>query len=311
MSKRLILFILAPVLIVLCALGLYARDPAPLDAESFAALYTEPAPSIDGPRQVYHLGHSLVGRDMPAMLAQLAGEGHGFASQLGWGATLRSHWDPDVPVNGFEQENAHDKYRDAHEAVGSGAYDALVLTEMVEIADAVRYHDTPVHLHNWERKAHAQGAAVYLYETWHPLNDPVGWLTRLDRDRQLYWEDAVLRPALARADEPRPIYVIPGGQVMAAFARALEEEGPVGPLESYSDLFSDNIHFNDYGAYLMALTHYAVLYQRAPIGLPHQLLRADGTSADDPGLQAAALMQRVVWDVVSNSPMTGVPAAFQ
>lgn len=311
MSKRLILFVLAPALVVLGALGLYARDPAPMDAARFAALYTKPAPSVDGPRQIYHLGHSLIGRDMPAMLAQLAGEGHGFASQLGWGATLRSHWDPDVPVNGFEQENAHDKYRDAHEAVGSGDYDALVLTEMVEIADAVRYHDTPVYVRNWEQKAHAQGAAVYLYETWHPLNDPVGWLTRLDRDRQLYWEDAVLRPALARADEPQPIYVIPGGQVMAAFARALEDQGPVGPLTSYSDLFSDNIHFNDYGAYLMALTHYAVLYQRAPTGLPHQLLRADGTPADDPGLQAAALMQRVVWDVVSTSPMTGVPAAFE
>jgi len=131
-------------------------------------------------------------------------------------------------------------------------------------------------------------------------------LIRLDHDLGLYWEDAILRPALARAETPHPIYVIPGGQVMAAFARALETQGPVGPLASHEDLFSDDIHFNDYGAYLIALTHYAVLYQQSPVGLPHQLLRADGTYADDPGAEAARLMQNVVWDVVTSMPRTGV-----
>lgn len=94
---------------------------------------------------------------------------------------------------------------------------------------------------------------------------------------------------------------------MAAVSRALEEGGPIGPLTSHRDLYRDEIHFNDLGAYLMALTHFAVLYQRSPVGLPHALLRADGTSADDPGPEAAALMQRIVWDVVTQAPTTGVP----
>ena len=306
MLKRIALFVIAPVLAGLAALGLYARDPAPLDTETFEALYAAPAPKPEGPRQVFHIGHSLVGRDMPAMLAQLAGEGHEYASQLGWGATLQSHWDPDVPINGFAEENAHDKYRDAHEAVASGDYDTLVLTEMVEIKDAIRYFDSATHVANWAGKAQERDMAVYLYETWHPLNDEAGWMTRLDQDLGLYWEGALLRPALARLDPPRPIYVIPAGQVMAAFARALEEQGAVGPLTSHADLFGDDIHFNDYGAYLVALTHYAVLYQQSPVGLPQQLLRADGTPADDPGAEAAALMQNVVWDVVTSMPRTGV-----
>ena len=125
---RLWLILLAPVLFLLGLFGLTARAPAPLDPVAFAALYDRAAPVPGGARQVYHLGHSLVGRDMPAMLAQLAGPGHGYASQLGWGAALRSHWEPDVAVNGFETENAHPAWRDAHEAVGSGDYDALVLT---------------------------------------------------------------------------------------------------------------------------------------------------------------------------------------
>ncbi|MGJ8587641.1 MAG: hypothetical protein ACSHXW_05760 [Yoonia sp.] len=306
MFKRIALLVIAPALAVMAALGLYARDPAPLDKDTFEALYAEPAPRPDGPRQVFHIGHSLVGRDMPAMLAQLAGEGHDYASQLGWGATLKSHWEPDVAINGFAEENAHEKYRDAHEAVESGDYNALVLTEMVEIKDAIRYFDSPAYVSRWTEKAQTHDLPVFLYETWHPLNDEAGWLTRLDQDLGLYWEDAILRPALARAETPRPIYVIPGGQVMAAFARALETQGPVGPLASHEDLFSDDIHFNDYGAYLIALTHYAVLYQQSPVGLPHQLLRADGAPADDPGLDAARLMQETVWNVVTALPRTGV-----
>ncbi len=309
MSKRLVLVILAPVLLILGALGLYSRDPAPLDAETFNALYASPAAHPGGKRQIFHLGHSLVGRDMPAMLAQLAGDGHGYASQLGWGATLKSHWDPDEPINGFDTENAHPAYRDAHEVVASGDYDALVVTEMVEITAAIRYHDSPVYLGHWVQKAQEQGMAIYLYETWHPLDDETGWLERIDRDRKLYWEDAIMRPALARLETPQPIYVIPGGQVMAAVSRFLSEQGPIGPLTTHDDLFSDQIHFNDYGAYLMALTHYAVLYQRSPVGLPHELLRADGTPIDDIGAEAAAAMQRIVWDVVSQSPMTGVPVS--
>jgi len=306
MSKRLILILFAPVLVVLGALGLYARDPAPLETEAFEALYTTPAPLPAGPRHVFHIGHSLVGRDMPAMLAQLVGDGHDYASQLGWGATLKSHWDPDEPINGFAEENAHDKYRDAHEAVESGDYDALVLTEMVEIKDAIAYFDSPRMLHNWADKAQDFGLPVYFYETWHPLDTPEGWRMRLDRDLGMYWEGKIIRPALAMADAPAPIYLIPGGQVMAALSDALSQQGPVGPLTSHRDLFSDDIHFNDYGAYLIALTHYAVLYQKSPVSLPHALRRADGTAADAVGPEAARLMQEIVWDVVTSLPRTGV-----
>jgi hypothetical protein len=45
-----------------------------------------PLPAPKGPLKTYHLGHSLVGRDMPAMLAQLAG--HEYHSQLGWSKAL-------------------------------------------------------------------------------------------------------------------------------------------------------------------------------------------------------------------------------
>ena len=94
---------------------------------------------------------------------------------------------------------------------------------------------------------------------------------------------------------------------MARFVREIEARGGVGGIRSRHDLFKDQIHFNGFGAYLMALTHYAVLYGRSPLGLPHEGLRdAKGQPVPSPGAEAADLMQTIVWDVVTAYPRTGV-----
>jgi len=290
----------------------------PLPQAEFDAVYAQPPAPPTKPLRVYHLGHSLVGRDMPAMLAQLAGEGHRYESQLGWGTPLESHWGPESKIAGFERENAHARFRPVREALASGEYDALVLTEMVELRDAIRYHDSAAQLARWAALAREAPRAgkpavrVYLYESWHKLDDPEGWLERLDRDYELLWEGELLRGALARDAQRRPIWVIPAGQVMAAVARAAEA-GEIDGLTRREQLFArdeagaqDPIHLSDLGCYLVALVHYAVLYQRSPEGLAHELLKGDGTPAQAPSASAAATLQRITWQVVSANPRTGI-----
>jgi hypothetical protein len=269
------------------------------DAE-FAALYATPLAPLETPLAVYHLGHSLVGRDMPAMLAQLAG--HSYNSQLGWGASLMNHWTGDIP--GFAEENLAHAFRPAGEALDSGTYPAVVLTEMVELRDAIRWHDSATFLAKWAERAKAANpdTRVYLYETWHRLDDPEGWEARIASDRTALWEEQVLRPAVATTGV---IYVIPGGQVMAALV-VEAEAGRLPGLTNRNDLFSDEIHFNDLGAYAMALTHYAVITGRSPVGLPHSLRRADGSAAKAPAPATARAMQEVVWRVVTGYLLAGV-----
>lgn len=280
-----------------------------LSDTAFAARYATPLTPPTGPMPVYHLGHSLVGRDMPAMLAQLAG--HEYASQLGWGASLQQHWNGDVP--GLAEENAHPHFRPASEAVNHGNYGAIILTEMVELHDAIRYHDSAMSLANWAVMARVANPAVriYLYETWHRLDDPAGWLERIDGDLGTLWEGAVLRPAMAQRNVGT-IHVIPGGQVMAAAVRAIEA-GHVPDLSTRTDLFAtaadgttDPIHLNDLGNYLIALTHFVVLYHRSPVGLPHDLRRADGTPVPPIGPKTAKVLQEVVWRTVARYPLAGV-----
>lgn len=296
----------AALMLLLTACGLDRCTPKPLGDPAMAALYARPAPPPDHPLRVFHLGHSLVGRDMPAMLAELAGAGHAYESQLGWGATLKGHWG-DTEIAGFEGENDHPRYRDAREAVESGAYDALVVTEMVEIRDAIRWFDSPDYLHRWAQRAWKADprTRVYLYETWPRRDDPEGWLARLDADLGRHWEGQILRGALAWPGMEKPIYLIPAGQVMARVVRAAEA-GRIDGIAGADALFRDEIHPGDIGAYLVALTHYAVLYGRSPVGLPHALRRADGAPAKAPSAEAARVMQEIVWETVTHQPLTGV-----
>ncbi len=300
--------------ITLAAGWVFLRGKGP-SAEVVSAAYATPLPTPEGPLRVFHLGHSLVGRDMPAMLAQLAGDGHRYESQLGWGTSLKEHWEPTLPINGFETENDHPHYRDAREAVGSGDYDAVVLTEMVEIKDAIKYHNSAGYLRKWAALARQADPAprLYLYESWHNLDDPKGWLVRLDADLAQYWEDALLLRDLEPDAPHPPMQVIPAGQVLAHFVRSVETMGGLENVQSREDLFQhrddgslDTIHLNDLGVYLVALTHYAVLYHRPPLGLSYRLQRADGSAAVAPGPQVAKLMQKAVWEVVSRYPKTGV-----
>lgn len=289
----------------------------PTDAE-MAALYGESIAPPTRPSRVFHLGHSLVGRDMPAMLEQLAPDGHRHESQLGWGTPLKAHWEPGTPIAGFETENAHPRYRDAREALRSGEYDAVVLTEMLEIRDAIRYFESGRYLAEWAHLAREgnPGVRVYLYETWHGLDDPEGWLERLDRDLPRYWDRRILRPALSADPRARPIFVIPAGQALARFVRRLEGQGGADDLRSREDLFRrnpdgslDTVHLGDLGNYFVALVHFAVLYHRTPVGLPRELRRADGSAAAVPSASAARLMQEAVWEAVTREPMTGVATA--
>jgi len=285
-------------------------DPAALDA-----LYTAPLPPPDKPLRVFHIGHSLVNRQMPLMLENLAGPGHEHGLQIGWGTSLKAHWEPKVTINGFEMEGGHTRHENAREAVDSGQFDVLVLTEAVEIKDSIKYNDSPKYMRYWTRAARAANpqVRVYLYELWHHLNDPKGWLERLEDDLPRHWEGVLLAQGLAHGDTGGPVHVIPAGQVLGRLAREVEARGGVGEMRSREDLFNlndkgerDMIHVSELGNFLVAMTHYAVLYHRPPPVEPPPIIREDGSTMTPPSPELARLMREVVWSVVTSYPKTGV-----
>lgn len=320
-AKR--LFALAAIL-GLCAVALWQglRAPAPLAPAARLAHYDTPLPKPGRDLGIYYLGHSLIGADIPAFVAQLAqaagDPGAHYNSQLGWGASLRTHWEPDEPIAGHAQMNQPPAYRPAKAALQSGDYDALVLTEMVDLKDAIRWHDSGRYTALWAQLArtHAPEIRIYKYETWHQFTDTTDWVDRIAQDAEALWEGTILAQAKAYSGVGT-IHVIPAGRAMAAFAQQITAHGGLPGMPDTSALFSrtpdgsrDDIHPSDVAAYLIALVHYATLYQTDPRGLPHALLRADGTPAQPPSPQVASLMQQVAWDVVRRVRSTGVPQAL-
>lgn len=309
-------------LLALGAVGVWGWQavsaPPALSAPERAALYQTPLPKPQGGMAIYHLGHSLVGPNIPAFTQQLA-QAAGFDdatyhSQLGWGTSLREHWEPDLTINGYAEMNDTPAYRPARQALESGEYDALVLTEMVDLKDAIRWHASGRHAGLWAAFAreHRPDIRLYLYESWHDTDIDDGWLNRIDADLPELWKGTILAQAMAMPDVGT-IHVIPAGQAKAAFTRALQHVGGLPGLDDHHGLFAlrddgtrDTIHPNDLGSYLVALVHFATLYHTDPRGLPHELQRADGTAADAPSPEVAAMMQDIVWQVVSAMPQTGV-----
>lgn len=301
MFRRLTRKLPAAALVFLSACGLARCAPTPVDQATIDRLYSEKIAPSETALSVYFIGHSLVGRLMPALLAQLSPEGHSYESQSGWGAELQAHWEPDVTLNGAEVENDHPRFRDAHEATASGDYDVLVLTEKIGLQSSIDYHDSWHYVANWSAKAWEANpdTRVYMYETWHETTIEDGWLERIDRDLPILWEGEILDRALAETKAIHPIYVIPAGQVMAAVVR----DG----LYTKEELLPDSIHKSDAAAYLVALTHYAVIYARTPVGLPHTgLVTEKDTPFEGPDGATARRMQEIVWDVVTAYPRTGV-----
>ncbi len=285
-----------------------------LSDEALDALY-QPPPPLNKPLAVFHVGHSLVGPHMPFMLQQLAPDGHRYNSQLGWGTALKAHWEPSVEIKGLEQEKQQDYYRDLDEAIASQEYQAFVLTEMVEIKDAIKYFDSEKYLANFADKIHQNNpdTRLYFYESWHEVNDPAGWINRLKNDYPQYWQGKILHPALAKLKGRVPIYMIPVGQVFAKFFKEVERLGGLEGMTQPEDIFNrkedgtlDVIHINDIGSYFVAIVHYSVLYQRSPEGLPYQLKAYGGKEAMAPSAEAATLFQKITWEVVSAMNETGV-----
>lgn len=286
-------------------------DPLPRhdDGADVRGLYDQARVLPQAPLRVYHLGHSLVGQDMPAMLAQMAG--HGYALELGWGAALRDHFQGPAAIAGFASENDTPFYRDAHQALASGEYDALVMTEMVRLADALRYKESATYAGKWAAEAVRGNPQIqlFLYESWHALDDGPDWLARFPGDLDRMWSQLLWSAARAAG---RPVWLIPVGQVMAAVVREAESQG-IAELTRREQLFDrlpdgrlDQIHPNELGDYLSALVHYAVIYGKSPVGLPAQLQRADGSPAQAPSPELARRLQEITWQVVSSQPLTGL-----
>jgi len=111
-----------------------------------------------------------------------------------------------------------------------------------------------------------------------------------------------------------PVYVLPGGKVLAEVVRAIM--GGKLPGVQVNDLFRkdpkepggiDGVHVNDLGFYVIALAHYTTIFRSSPIGLPVQTDTEDGP-AEAFAEPVARKIQQIVHDTLRAYPRAGTAA---
>lgn len=192
-------------------------------------------------------------------------------------------------------------------------FDLMVNTERVPVASAAKWHDSPGYAlrffdHAWKYGREGKGAASIFYSSWvqvtsgpgnpNPENDPdamIPFRERLDMEA-VVWDQIVDHVNQNRPEGTPEMKMIPGLQIMSS---AYDEiaAGSAPGLTEMSQLFLDDIHMNALGNYMIALAHFAVIYNRDPHGLPHGVPSNGGPSAEQ-----AAWMQDLVWRVVTSVP---------
>lgn len=201
-----------------------------------------------------------------------------------------------------------------------GKFELLVTTEGVPLTPNPDHFrdDTLVPLERWVRHAGTEGnggrgAELMLYATWThwrhsegvPDDHPEHALPFRERMelQGARWE-AMQDHANAVRPEGMPlIYMIPGHRLMLQLHDDIAA-GVAPGLSSIGDVFSDDIHLNAAGRYMITMLVYAVIYHRNPEALPNRLARQE----DKFSPELAKYFKTLAWNVATSYPRSGVPA---
>lgn len=256
-----------------------------------------------GPRRpfsarVIQSGHSLTDPIVPMLDAMVATIGRERAR----GRMIDRSTIPGSPMD-WRWNNRVRYMPDArHDIAG---YQVLVLTERVPLSNTRQWHQSDDMALRWFTHAFTQGdggrgAETILYATWvatdsgpgyaNPHNDPEGHLPFRDRLplEMARWQAIADHVNARRPGGAAPMRVIPGPLLMASVSDAIAT-GQAPGLRRIEDLFTDTIHLNAAGSYLIALAHLAVIYGQDPRALPDRL----GLTEVPPAPTAAWMRERV------------------
>lgn len=254
-------------------------------------------------------GHSLTD-PIPGPLTAMVQAAGGAASK---GMKIDADTVPGSPIE-MRWEN-RGRVPDSRQDIAN--YDLLVLTERVTVRSTMQWHRTKELALEWfdlawTRGSGGRGAETILYASWISITSGPGNKDEYDSEEQVIpfrerlelemgsWQEIVDHVNRNRISGSPPMRAIPGPMVMAAAFDAIAA-GTAPGLDSIDDIFSDGIHVNDLGAFLIALAHFAVIYGRDPRSIPD--LRGEGNW---PRRDQADWMKQLVWDVVRAYPDSGL-----
>jgi hypothetical protein len=257
--------------------------------------------------RVYHIGNSVtdtIHYGALAKMAESAGRRYIFGRHMIPGAPLAWIWEH--PDSGFKEEpfgyypNALPKFE--WDILTLQPFDRHLAGDDGDLMMAKRYIDLAL--------PKSPSLRVYVYSRW-PRRDQDGsldfekkWLRKYTggwdgtNETRDYFEQVTHGLRAAYPKLKGRIRLVPVGDVLLALDKKMKA-GKVPGHSGIVTVYSDGIHFNDVGAYIVGCTFYATLFRESPLGLP-------GSPYNVSDAQLARTIQETVWDVVRTHPLSGV-----
>ena len=239
------------------------------------------------------VGHSLVGNTMPRMLDGLLPTSQLVRAQVINGSPLAYNWDHGATAQGVN----------ARAVLPSGAYGTLILTEAIPLAGHLQWSNTYGIARNYAALAWAANpsARVMIYETWHEIGiDVAQWRANLTSDLSL-WQGIANSVNAVKPGAAPVVGIVPGGQAMGLLYDTIAV-GRANGITQITQLFTDQIHLNDAGNYLISLVQYAAISGRSPIGLTDRLTGEWGQVYSGWTDDQTILFQHIAWEAAARAP---------
>jgi hypothetical protein len=288
--------------------------------------------------RVYHVGNSVTDTIRYRALEQMAAskkDRYVFGRHMIPGAPLQHIWQH--PEQGFK-ENPYGYYPTA---LKNYEWDVLTLQPFDRQLESKDGFGDLTMAKNFIDLAlpKSPGVQVYIYQRWPKRkavakNDPAAGYAPLELEKQWVrkynagkWDGSMetrdyyerLTRALREAypDLENPVRLVPVGDVLLELDKRAKA-GKVPGLKDVNDLYTDGVHFNNVGAFIVGTTFYATMFQKDPTGADFRGYQPGGKQKIDQEITAdlARAVQQAAWDVVRTRPLTGVvadeaPAAAQ
>ncbi len=155
-------------------------------------------------------------------------------------------------------------------------------------------------------------AQVFIYAQW-PYGERGGdWSRRWLEPRQkniMSRDEYETHVRWLREHYPdrKPARLIPVGHALHILDQRAKA-GEIPGLRTMWDWYIDGVHVNNAVNYVIGCAFYAVIFEKSPVGLPHEMYNhADSRVRITPEL--ARTIQETVWQVVATHPLTGVSDA--
>lgn len=274
----------------------------------FVALFAGPDVELPAGQRVYICGHSFHVPMTPALdqIGRAAGiKGHAIAGRsfIG-GSSVTQHW-----------EAAEEKSQ-VKSALRAGKVDVLTLSPNGKVLpdEAIAKFTALLLEHNPKGR-------VLIQASWAPMDGERNKTFRnADRDKA---DPTVVKkraePLNARLTEQvrglhqkyqaqtgrQVVFLVPVGDAVTRLRQRVVD-GKLPGVARQSELFRDDLGHGKAPIYVLAAyCHYAIMYQRSPVGLPlpTDLGKVDlGSNAES----VNRVLQEVAWEAVTQEPLSGV-----